>query len=101
MIVFLSCAKPTLSCSLPGKQHNTVDLSFGAQIHHEHWLVHIVIVHDGAVGQVGILLAVHGQGTVAVFPLLPGVALVVHPSVALVRLVGNWKEKKSSAGECE
>ena len=97
-MVFLSCAKPTLSCSLPGKQHNTVDLGSGAQIHHEHRIVHIVVVHDGAVGQVGVLFAVHGQGTVAILPLLPGVALGVHPGVALVRLVGNWKEKKSSAG---
>ena len=91
---FPQLSKPTLSCSLPSKQHNTVDLGAGAQVHHEDRLVHVVVVHDGAVGQVGVLLPVNGQGAVAVLPLLPRVALVVHPGVALVRLVGNWKEKK-------
>ena len=44
-------------------------------------LVHVVVVHDGTVGQVGVLLPVHGQGAMAVLPLLPGVPLVVGPGV--------------------
>ena len=69
----------TLARSLPGEHHNAIHLCGSAQIHHEHRLVHVVVVHDGAVGQVGVLLAVHGEGGVAVLPLLPGVPLVIDP----------------------
>ena len=83
----------TLSSALPGENHHTADLGAAPEVHHEHRLVHIVVVHDGAVGQVGVLLPVHGQRAVPVLPLLPCVALVVHPGLAKVRLVRNWNKK--------
>ena len=83
----------TLSSALPGENDHTADLGAAPEVHHEHRLVHIVVVHDGAVGQVGVLLPVHGQRAVPVLPLLPRVALVVHPGLAKVRLVRNWNKK--------
>ena len=79
----------TLTLSLPCEHQDTIDSDSLAQVHHEHRLVHVVVVHDGAVGQVGALLPVHGQGAVSVLPLLPRVPLVVDPGGALVRFVGN------------
>ena len=79
----------TLTLSLPCEHQDTIDSDSLAQVHHEHGLVHVVVVHDGAVGQVGALLPVHGQGAVSVLPLLPRVTLVVDPGGALVRFVGN------------
>ena len=79
----------TLSLSLPCEYEDPVDVLPGPQVHHEHRLVHVVVVHDGAVGQVGALLTVHRQGAVPVLPLLPRVPLVVDPGAALVRLVGD------------
>ena len=83
----------TLSSALPGENDHTADLGAAPEVHHEHRLVHIVVVHDGAVGQVGVLLPVHGQRAVPVLPLLPCVALVVHPGLAKVRLVRNWNRE--------
>ena len=77
----------TLALALPGDHHDAIDGVPGPEVHHEHRLVHVVVVHDGAVGQVGALLAVHGQAAVSVLPLLPGVTLVIHPGGALERLV--------------
>ena len=82
----------TLARSLPGEDHNAIHLGGSAQIHHEHRLVHVVVVHDGTVGQVGVLLPVHGQRAVPVLPLLPRVPLVVHPGLAKVGLIGNWNK---------
>lgn len=79
----------TLSLSLPSYYHNSIDLSLGTQIHHEDWLVHVVVVHDGAVGKVGILFSINSQGAVTVLPLLPSVSLVIDPSRALECLIGN------------
>ena len=81
-----------MSSALPGENHHTADLGAATQVDHEHRLVHIVVVHDGAVGQVGVLLPVHGQRAVPVLPLLPCVPLVIHPRLAKVRLVGNWNK---------
>ena len=81
-----------MSLALPGEDHGPVDLGLRPEVHHEDRLVHIVVVHDGTVGQVAVLLTVHCQGAVAVLPLLPGVTLVVHPCLAEVSLVGNWNK---------
>ena len=77
----------TLTLALPCVDHDAIDGVPGSEVHHEHRLVHVVVVHDGAVGQVGALLAVHGQAAVPVLPLLPGVTLIIHPGGALERLV--------------
>ena len=76
-----------MTLALPGVYHDAIDCVPGPEVHHEHRLVHVVVVHDGAVGKVGVLLPVHGQAAVAVLPLLPGVPLVIHPGRALERLV--------------
>ena len=81
-----------MSSALPGEYHHTADFGATTQVDHEHWLVNVVVVHDGAVGQVGVLLPVHGQRAVPVLPLLPGVTLIVHPCLAEVSLVGNWNK---------
>ena len=78
---------PTLTLALPGDHHDAIDGVPGPEVHHEHRLVHVVVVHDGTVGQVSILLSIHSQAAVSILPLLPGVALVVHPGGALERLV--------------
>ena len=80
-----------MSLALPGEDHSPVDLCLRPEIHHEDRLVHIVIVHDGTVGQVGALLTVHRQGAVPVLPLLPGVPLVVHPGLSLEGFIGHCK----------
>ena len=82
-----------MSSALPGENHDTADLCAAAQVDHEDRLVHVVVVHDGAVGQVRVLLPVHGQRAVPVLPLLPRVTLVIHPRLAKVSLVGNWKKR--------
>ena len=82
----------TLSSALPGEHHHTADLGAATQVDHEHRLVHVVVVHDGTVGQVGVLLTVHGQRAVPVLPLLPRVPLVIHPGLAKVGLIGNWNK---------
>ena len=69
----------TLALSLPGDDHDATDSAPGPQVHHQHGLVHVVVVHDGTVWQVGAFLSVHGQAAVPVLPLLPRVPLVVHP----------------------
>ena len=79
----------TLTLSLPCEHQDTIDSDSLAQVHHEHGLVHVVVVHDGAVGQVGALLAVHRQAAVPVLPLLPRVPLVVNPGRALETFVRN------------
>ena len=79
-----------MALALPCDDYYAIDSVPGPEVHHEHRLVHVVVVHDGAVGQVGALLAVHGQAAVPVLPLLPRVPLVVHPGLAKVGLIGNW-----------
>ena len=78
-----------LSRPLPGQDEDPVDRGLAADVDHPHGLIGVVVVEDGAVGEIGVLLPVHGQGAVAVLPLLPAVALVVGPGVPLVRLVRN------------
>ena len=78
---------PTLTLALPSDHHDAIDGVPGPQVHHKHGLVHVVVVHDGTVGQVSILLSIHSQAAVSILPLLPGVALVIHPGGALERLV--------------
>ena len=78
-----------MALALPGDDHDAADGCAGAEVDHEDGLVHVVVVHDGAVGQVGALLAVHRQAAVPVLPLLPRVPLVVHPGRALETLVRN------------
>ena len=80
-----------MSLALPGEDHGPVDLGLRPEVHHEDRLVHIVVVHDGTVGQVAVLLTVHCQGAVAVLPLLPGVSLVVHPGLPLEGFVCHCK----------
>ena len=80
-----------MSLALPGEDDDAVDLSLRSEVHHEDWLVNIVIVHDGTVGQVAVLLTVHCQGAVAVLPLLPGVSLVIHPGLPLEGFVCHCK----------
>ena len=80
-----------MSLALPGEDHGPVDLGLRPEVHHEDRLVHIVVVHDGTVGQVAVLLTVHCQGAVPVLPLLPGVSLVVHPGLPLEGFVGHCK----------
>ena len=82
MILFL-----TLALALPRDHHDATDGGPGPKVHHEHWLVHVVVVHDGAVGQIGVLLPIHGEAAVSVLPLLPGVPLVIHPGGSLEGLV--------------
>ena len=77
----------TLSRPLPGEDNHAVHICAAAEVDHEDWLVHVVIVHDGTVGQVSALPAVHRQTAVPVLPLLPRVSLVIHPRLALERLV--------------
>ena len=79
----------TLSLSLPSHNHNSIDLSLGTQVDHEDRLVHVVVVHDGAVGKVGILFSINSQGAVTIFPLFPSVSFVIDPSWALECLIGN------------
>ena len=81
----------TLALALPGQDHHAVDLLLRAEVNHEDGLVRVIVVHDGTVGQVGVLLTVHSQGAVSVLPLLPGVSLVVDPGLALEGLVGHYK----------
>ena len=69
----------TLSLSLPGGDDDAIDPGLLAQVDHPHGMVHVVVVHDGTVGQVRVHLPVHGQAGVAVAPLLPRVTFVVHP----------------------
>ena len=78
-----------MSGSLPGEDDDAVDVCGPAQVDHPDGVVDVVVVHDGAVGQVGALLAVHRQAAVPVLPLLPRVPLVVHPGRALETLVRN------------
>ena len=78
-----------MALALPGDDHDPADGGAGAEVDHEDGLVHVVVVHDGAVGQVGALLAVHRQAAVPVLPLLPRVPLVVNPGRALETLVRN------------
>ena len=80
----------TLSCSLPCQYDHTIHGHGGAKVHHEHRLVHIVVIHDGTVWQVGVFLAIHSKGAMAVLPLFPGVALIIHPGVAQVGFVRDW-----------
>ena len=79
----------TLSLSLPGNDYNTIDLDSCPKVNHEDWLVRIVVIHDGTVGQVGVLLAIHCKGAVAILPLFPCVSLVIDPCGPLESLVGN------------
>ena len=76
-----------MALALPSDHHDAIDGVPGPEVHHEHGLVHVVVVHDGAVGKVGVLLPVHSQAAVPVLPLLPGVALVIHPGGALESFV--------------
>ena len=69
----------TLSGSLPSEDDDAVDVDGPAQVDHPDGVVDVVVVHDGAVWQVGAFLPVHGQAAVPVLPLLPRVPLVVHP----------------------
>lgn len=78
-----------LAGALPGEHDQPTHRLPPAQIHHPYRLLGVVVVKDGAVGQVGVLLAVDGQRAVAVLPLLPGVPLVVGPRVAAETLVGH------------
>ena len=78
-----------MALALPGDDHDSADGGAGAEVDHEDGLVHVVVVHDGAVGQRVVQVAVDGQRGVTVAPLFPLVTLVVHPRVALVSLVGN------------
>ena len=79
----------TLSLALPGEDHHAVDLRLRPEVHHEDRLVHVVIVHDGTVGEVTVLLTVDCQGAVSVLPLFPSVSLVVHPGLALEGFIGH------------
>ena len=81
----------TLTLSLPCEHQDTIDSDSLAQVHHEHGLVHVVVVHDGAVGQVGVGVAVDGERGVTVAPLLPRVLLVVRPRVLAEGLVRHCK----------
>ena len=80
----------TLTGPLPGEDDCTVDSHLGSQVHSPKRLVDVVVVHDGAIGQVGVQLAVDGQVGVSVSPLGPGVAFVIHPRFFSKSLVGNY-----------
>ena len=88
------CSVPiTLSGSLPREDDHAVDIHGFPQIDHPDRVVHVVVVHDGAVGKVGVGVAVDGEGGMAVPPLLPRVLLVVRPGVLSEGLVGHWKHR--------
>ena len=78
-----------LALALPGQHKDTVHALLLAQVDHPHGLVRVIVVKDGAVGQVGVLLAVNGETAVPVLPLLPAVALVVGPRLLFVGFVGH------------
>lgn len=82
----------TLTGALPRQNHSPVDSDLGAKVNPPQWLVHVVVIENGTIRQVGVQLAVDGQGRVAVPPLGPCVPLVVHPRLLSVGLVGNWKK---------
>ena len=81
----------TLSGSLPGEDDDAVDVDGPAQVDHPDGVVDVVVVHDGAVGEVGVGVAVHREGGVTVAPLLPRVLLVVRPGVLAEGLVRYLK----------
>ena len=85
--------RTTLSGSLPGDDDSSVDGRLLAEVDHPDGRLDVVVVHDGAVGQRRVGLAVDGQRRVAVAPFLPRVTLVVHPRRLTERLVGNWKKR--------
>ena len=70
-----------MSGSLPGEYDDAIDVCGPAQVDHPDGVVDVVVVHDGAVGQVGVGVAVDGEGGMAVPPLLPRVLLVVRPGL--------------------
>ena len=81
----------TLSGPLPGESDDPVDVGPPAEVDHPDGLVDVVVVHDGAVGEVGVGVAVHREGGVTVAPLLPRVLLVVRPGVLAESLVRYLK----------
>ena len=83
--------QPTLSGSLPGEDDDAVDVCGPAQVDHPDGVVDVVVVHDGAVGQVGVGVTVDGERGVTVAPLLPRVLLVVRPRVLAEGLVRHCK----------
>ena len=81
--------KLTLSGTLPSEDDSPVDADLRAQIDSPKWFVNIIVIHDGTVRQVCVHLAVNSQVRMAISPLRPGVALVVHPRFLTKGLVGN------------
>lgn len=78
-----------LSGTLPSEDDSPVDADLRAQIDSPKWFVNIIVIHDGTVRQVCVHLAVNSQVRMAISPLRPGVALVVHPRFLTKGLVGN------------
>lgn len=77
-----------LSGALPGEDQGPVDRGGRLpQVHHPDGRLHVVVVHDGAVGHGRVQLAVDGQRGVAVLPLFPAVPVVVDPRLAVEGLV--------------
>ena len=77
----------TFTFAVPQGQQHSANFPPASEVHHPDGVVDIVVVQDGALVEVIALVAVHGQLGVAVRPVLPALALVVHPSRPLIRHV--------------
>lgn len=80
----------TLTAPLPSDDHGAVDVALFAEVHHPDGVVDEVVVEYRATVERRVQIAVDGQRRPAVLPVLPQMALVVEPSVAVVRQVFHF-----------
>jgi hypothetical protein len=70
----------TLAFALPSNDDNTINGVLSTEIHHPDGMIYKVVVKNSAAMKICVSIAVDGQGSSAILPVLPQVSLVVQPS---------------------
>lgn len=82
----------TFTSALPGDDDYAPNSFSVTQIHHPNWIIHVIVVENGASSEVGVFISIHCIRGVAILPTHPWMSFIIHPSVPFVSKIFNYKE---------